>query len=250
MNWLSTEIAAKHGPEAVYCKDWMWDKDVTPQCITDYVVIPFVMTYTEKEARVVQKALNLKYPPTSDPLGNGIVKMDILRERVIADFKKGKFKTNARSMTEKWSKDGKHVYLFSGIAKDTPYMSWSCQLAVAYNFAVEDGCIGLEGHKKDEMEVRIMKVPLDLIDEFTYWAVHQASEVMVDIDHPTFKKLYADSYGITPAEAKALDAEYYDARYDFNFGFPTPLLCDWNRYPYNLIYMPYEMPSGFKMDGD
>lgn len=238
-NLLSTEVAKKYGPDSVYCKDWLRDEDNnTPQCVRDYVFVPFPMVYTPKERAMIEKRMGIKVYPGGDPIEGCLVKMDILRDRLLKAHSRGEFTTNARAMVEKWSRDGEHVYLFSGIAKDQPYMSWSCQLGVAYQFATVQACINLEGHKDDEMEVRVMKVPLDKIDAFTYWAVHQAGEVLVDTSHPVFKELYAESYGLTPDEAREMDAMYFDKRYDFDFSFPKPLLRDWNRYPYNLIYPP------------
>lgn len=242
-NLYAREIIEKHGKMPYVIKDLSHDAN-THRSIVEYVMVPFNITesFTEAEGRQYCKGLGLPYSKStvSGMTCRSEAGMDILRQRMMKAYAKGEFTNNTYDMTKWWSRDGKHVYLYSGIAKDEPYMSWSCQMFIAHHFTTNKELINLESNGGKEMEVRVMKVPLDRINEFTYYTIAQAMEVLVDTDHPTFKEFYAESFGLTPDEAVEHGALFVDPFYDYpGFDFPRPLLAQWNDYPYSLAYPPY-----------
>lgn len=253
-NLYAREVVAKHGKMPYAIHDLSHEVD-THKSITNYVQVPINITesFTPTEVRYFCDKSGIPY--TKDAARQYLIKseigMDILRQRILKARDKGEFTNNTHDMVKYWSRDDKHIYLYSGIAKDEPYMSWSTQMFIAYHFTTNETCIGLESNGDKEMEVRVMKVPLDRINEFTYFTVAQAMEVLVDTDHPTFKEFYADSFGLTPDDATKHGALFVDPLYDYSgFDLPTPLLSQYNDYPYSLCYPPYpqvdDVPVGSK----
>lgn len=253
-NLYSREVVSKYGKMPYPTHNFSYDA-TTHKSIREYVIIPLDITqhFTDAEIRYFcnKKGIPHKKSSVGNYIGNCEPSMDILRQRIVKARDNGEFTNNTYDMVKWWSRDDKHVYLYSGIAKGEPYMSWSAQMFVAYQFATTPDYIELEGNSSKEMEVRVMKVPLDRINEFTYYTVGQCVEVLVDIDHPSFKEFYADSYGLTPEEAVAENALFVDPFYDYNeFPIPRPLLSQYNDYPYSLCYPPYpqvgDLPAGSK----
>lgn len=208
MNWTSTELVLKHGPEIVSELNKVGGP--MPK-VMEWYVHPFWITGTKT--------------------------MGDVRKDILSSYN---WKSNVREFAEKWSRDGECVYLYRGEDDDCPYewkTSWTFQPSAALGFIYNK--VSGRMDKKPTKVVRKLKVPLSIIDTFGIWAMPGAAEVFLDPQHINFRDLYEDVETYTEGECVDRNYHYLDRRYDFYFDLPLVTLNKFNEYPFNLTYPAY-----------